>query len=102
MLNVMLRGPSDMRLLIAGRARERRLFLNLTQQELASRSGVSLGSIRRFEKSGLISLSSLLEIALVLNCLDCFDALFPPAVLETSLYRLPKKRQRGSRAPARN
>lgn len=102
MLHVMLRGPSDMRLLLASRARERRLFLNITQQELANRSGVSLGSIRRFEKSGLISLSSLLEIALVLNCLDSFDTLFPPAVLETSLYKLPKKRQRSSRASARS
>ena len=96
MLNVILRTPEDIRKTIAARARERRLFYNITQKELADRTGVSLGSIKRFEATGLISLSSLLEIALVLNCMDAFEGLFPPPELETSLYKLPKKRQRSS------
>ena len=92
----MLKTPADIQKNIATRARERRLFYNITQQELADRTGVSLGSIRRFESTGLISLSSLLEIALVLDCMEAFEGLFPPAELETSLYKLPRKRQRSS------
>ncbi|MBB5021349.1 helix-turn-helix domain-containing protein [Desulfurispira natronophila] len=56
------------------RFRERRLQMRLTQEGLAQRSGVSLGSLKRFEHTGQISLESLLKLALVLNCLDDFSA----------------------------
>lgn len=52
----------------------------MTQSELAKRSGVSLGSVRRFEQSGEISLTSLLKIASVLNALDDFEPLFSQKV----------------------
>ncbi|MDL2307122.1 helix-turn-helix transcriptional regulator [Desulfovibrio sp. OttesenSCG-928-C06] len=55
--------PKDIRIRIASKAKARRLFLNISQKELADRSGVSLGSIKRFESNGQISLSSLLELA---------------------------------------
>jgi len=44
-----------------------------TQKELSSRSGVSLGSLKRFESYGQISLESLLKLALVLECLEDFE-----------------------------
>ncbi len=47
-----------------------------TQQELAVRSGVSLGSIKRFERTGKISLEALLKIAHVLNRLEDFVNVF--------------------------
>ena len=40
----------------------------MTQKELAEKSGVSLGSIKRFETSGQISLISLTKIAIALGC----------------------------------
>jgi hypothetical protein len=49
--------------------------INLTQSELAARSGVTFSSLKRFEREGLIALDSLLSLALVLNCLDDFDKL---------------------------
>ncbi|MCF6206234.1 MAG: helix-turn-helix domain-containing protein [Sulfurovum sp.] len=49
--------------------------MKLTQAELAKRSDVSLGSIKRFESSGQISLESLLKVAFVLECLDGFGSL---------------------------
>jgi len=52
--------------------KQKRLFLELTQEGLAKRSGVSLGSIKRFESSGEISLKSLLKLAVVIECLDDF------------------------------
>lgn len=56
--------------------RQFRLAQNLTQKGLALRSGVSLGSIKRFEASGEISLSSQLDIAMALGCLRDFESLF--------------------------
>ena len=52
----------------------------LTQKRLAERTGVSYGSIRRFEQTGEISLLALVKIANVLDCLEDFNELFkkPP------------------------
>ena len=44
--------------------------------ELSTRSGVSLASLKRFEQTGEISLVSLLKIAVVLEDVESFDALF--------------------------
>lgn len=64
---------------IASRARQRRLSMNLTQQVLAERSGVSLGSVKRFENRYEISLKHLLRLAVVLDSTAEFSALFPGA-----------------------
>lgn len=48
------------------RARNKRKTLKLSQEELAKRSGVSFCSVKRFENTGEISLTSLLKIAVVL------------------------------------
>ena len=45
----------------------------LSQSELAKRSGVSLGSIKRFELTGQISLESLLKLAHILNRISDFE-----------------------------
>ena len=58
------------------RVKERRKELKLTQQGLAKKSGVSYGSIRRFETTGEIALTSLLKIANALNSLEEFNMLF--------------------------
>ena len=98
MLTVSLKTPREIRLGIAARAKERRLAMNISQQELAERSGVSLGSIKRFENSGLVSLSSLSEIALVLGSLGDFDGLFSTQASSASLFTPePQKRKRSSR-----
>jgi len=55
------------------RFKARRKELKLTQKELSEKSNVSLGSIKRFEQSGQISLDSLLKVALILECLEDFE-----------------------------
>lgn len=93
-----LKSPKELRQEIAAKAKERRLACNISQRELAERSGVSLGSIKRFESSGLVSLSSLLEIALVLGSLGDFDCLFAAQATPASLFSPePKKRKRSGR-----
>lgn len=71
-----LRSPGDINLEIAKRMRARRKELKITQAQLSVQADVSLGSLKRFERLGEISLSSLIKIAFVLGCENDFDALF--------------------------
>lgn len=61
---------------IAKRMQKRRKEKKLTQVQLSRRSNVSLGSLKRFERTGEISLSSLIKISFALGCEEDFDALF--------------------------
>lgn len=54
----------------------RRKELGLTQREISKRSGVSYGSLRRFESTGEISLTSLLKLSNAIDCLEDFNELF--------------------------
>ncbi|PHS32018.1 MAG: transcriptional regulator [Sulfurovum sp.] len=73
MLSFLPPTPSTLMETLKTKFRQRRKELGYTQPELSSRSGVSLGSLKRFESSGQISLESLLKLALVLECLDGFE-----------------------------
>jgi len=75
MLSFLPKTPHDIREELRAKFKNRRKNLNYTQDELSSRSGVSLGSLKRFESSGKISLESLLKLALVLECLEGFSEL---------------------------
>lgn len=68
--------PYEVSMEIAEKAKAKRKYMKLSQQKLAEKSGVSLGSLKRFERTGEISLSSLLKLALVLDSLKDFDVLF--------------------------
>ncbi len=57
---------------LAEHARTLRLQLNLTQEGLAARSGVSLSTLRKFEQKGSISLESFLKIHMALGTLETF------------------------------
>ncbi|MDR1951230.1 MAG: helix-turn-helix transcriptional regulator [Bacteroidales bacterium] len=66
----------EIQLVLAHRIKQRRLEKNLTQGELSARSGLSLASYRRFEKTGEISLKSLILVAKTLTISDDFMNLF--------------------------
>ncbi len=72
MLAINFNTPSSIEEQIKDNFKQKRLSFDLTQEGLAKKSGVSLGSLKRFESSGKISLESLLKIAFVLQCLDDF------------------------------
>ena len=69
MLSFLPPSPSDIQEQLRHKFKTRRKQLGYTQIELAERSGVSLGSLKRFETIGQISLESLLKLAFVLECL---------------------------------
>jgi hypothetical protein len=73
MMSLELKAPRDVQRELASRFKARRLAMNLTQEGLAARSGVSWSSLKRFERTGLIALDSLLKLALVLGCLEDFN-----------------------------
>ena len=73
MLSFLPSSPLEFMDTLKTKFRQRRKALGYTQLELSSRSGVSLGSLKRFESSGQISLESLLKLAFVLECLGDFD-----------------------------
>ena len=98
MLSFILKSPQEVMQDIAIKAKTMRLEQNLTQQGLSARSGVSLGTIKRFERFGEISLKSLIDIALALGCLDDFEELFNKNQTPTSLFNSnnDKPRKRGT------
>ena len=61
---------------LALRLKKLRKRRGLSQQQLSERSGVSYGSLKRFEFTGQISLLSLTKLALALNCADELRSLF--------------------------
>jgi transcriptional regulator with XRE-family HTH domain len=86
---------------IASDVKELRLRENLTQQALAKKSGVSLGSLKRFETSYEISLKNLIQLSLTLrvqsNLVDVFNIPEPQTIDEIikEKKRLMKRRKRG-------
>lgn len=66
----------EMNAALARRLRGIRKRRGFSQQQLSERSGVSLGSLKRFETSGQISLLSLTKLAAALNCGDEIRRLF--------------------------
>ena len=77
MMHKMVWETSDeINLEVAKNARKIRKRLKWSQEELSKRSGVSLGSIKRFESTGNISFLSLTKIAVALDAVDGIKALF--------------------------
>ena len=67
--------PSEVSKALAERHRILRKQLKMSQEEMAERSGVSLGSLKRFEITGKISLDSLLKLTHLLGRLNELDNL---------------------------
>ena len=75
-MKVSIKSPFEVAKEIAKKAQEKRLKLNISQQTLAEKSGVSYGTLKKFEQKGQISLESLLKIALALGKMDKFESIF--------------------------
>lgn len=66
----------EINMALAERLRKVRKRRRISQEELSKKSGVSYGSIKRFEASGMISLLSLTKLAMALDCADEIRDLF--------------------------
>lgn len=77
------RTPNEIDKLIAARIRDIRKRKKLSQEKLSEKSGVSLGSLKRFENSGEISLNSLAKLAIALSCENELERLFEDIPFES-------------------
>jgi len=95
-----LHTPAEVQALLAMRLRTLRLRQGWKQETLAERSGVSLPTVRRFERSGQTTLANLARICQALGVLDQLATLFQ-APAATSLRTLQQQAepvpQRGRR-----
>ena len=67
MISFNLMAPEDIATEIALRLKNRRLAQNLTLEGLARRSGVALGTLKKFERTGQIALVSFIRLAITLK-----------------------------------
>lgn len=76
MLPIEIYTPDEIASLIAEQAKQLRLSKNMSRKTLSTHSGVSEGSIQRFEQTGKVSLDKLLKIAHALSATETFLSLF--------------------------
>ena len=82
---------------LAAKLRQRRLDEGLTQERLSRRSGVSLGTLKKFERTGRISLVSFVSLVIALREERAFENFLQERKFETleQVLATPKKRKRG-------
>ena len=68
--------PNDIAKELVDKIKQHRKKLKISQAQLASKSGVSLGSIKRFESKYEISLTSFIKILIALNLEHDLENLF--------------------------
>lgn len=86
--NFLQKTPGEIDRIIAERIKNLRKRRKISQKELSEKSGVSLGSLKRFEQSGEISLISLTKISIALEINQELEDLFldvPPLTMEEVL-----------------
>lgn len=96
-MKLTLSGPGETGGKLAGRMKALRLLRGWTQHTLASRAGVSLGSLKRFERTGKASLGLVLKVAHALGRLEEFDGLCQPPPART----IEELERRAGKAPRR-
>lgn len=68
--------PNEIAKELVEKIKQQRKRLKISQAQLASKSGVSLGSIKRFESKYEISLNSFIKILIALNLEQDLENLF--------------------------
>ncbi|MDE6341238.1 MAG: XRE family transcriptional regulator [Muribaculaceae bacterium] len=81
--NFTLDNPDDIMMQVAENFRKRRVEKNITRQRIAELSGVPLSTVARFEQKGLISLESLIKLAMALGYVSEIKDLFSAPKFDT-------------------
>jgi transcriptional regulator with XRE-family HTH domain len=95
-----LKSRSELHNELVGRCRALRLRQNKTQQEVADRAGIPLGSYRRFEQDGQLSLERFVAVLHALNQVEALEQLLSPPPLQdlSQLNPAPTLRQRARKS----
>lgn len=89
--------PEEVVTLLGERLRKQRLFLEISQAEVASRSGVGVNTVSNLEAGRNVSVENLVRIAMVLGRLHELQELFQPqlnSVNDILRYENQSKRHR--------
>lgn len=97
MLTLLIESPEEIARALAERVRDLRLARNLSQQGLAERAGVPLGTLKRFERTGQLGFVALVRLAVALDAVDGLQACFQRPEFQTLDEALAETqpRQRG-------
>ncbi len=96
-----LKNNSDLLKALGLRSKEHRLALNLSQQALCDKAGLSISTIKRLESGRGCDLANLIKILRSLNRLSDLDAVFPQITLKpTERYQLEQKKEKAKRQRA--
>ena len=89
---------------IGERVKRHRLNRNLSQKEIAKRSGIGLASVARLEDGKGSTLANLVRVLTALDALDSLDLFLPmPPISPIQLAKLRgKERQRASKNVSRH
>ncbi len=82
------------------RVKQRRLNLNITQEELSKRAGVHVQTIKNFESGKTTTLFTFIQILRAFGDLDALSSFLPdPGISPIALLKLKgKERERASRS----
>ena len=97
MISFKINSSEDIATALGARLKERRLSQNLTLEGLARRSGVALGTLKKFERTGLIALRSFVRLAIALKDDAALEKLLLAPEFETldQVLESGKKPKRG-------
>jgi len=97
MISFNLMAPDDIAIEMALRLRNRRLAQNLTLEGLARRSGVALGTLKKFERTGQIALVSFIRLVITLKDEAALEKILLEQKFETldDILQSGKKPKRG-------
>lgn len=85
----------------AATIRQHRISQNLTQEDLAHKSGVAPATLRKFERTGLIALESFFKLAAALGLLENILTAIAPKDEYASLDEMMKENKKQTRLRVR-
>jgi transcriptional regulator with XRE-family HTH domain len=102
MIDIKLMSPKEIVVELGSRLKSRRLSLRVTQEELAQRAGLNVGTIKNLEaKTGACTLDTVVRASVALGLADHFEQIFivkPKSIAQMEqIAQAPKLRARRSR-----
>ncbi|HRN46102.1 MAG TPA: helix-turn-helix transcriptional regulator [Flavobacterium sp.] len=96
-MDLIFKKPEEIVALLCERLRKERLYLEMTQADVAARAGIGVNTVSNLEAGRNVSFENLVRVTMVLGRLDELEALFKPnlnSVDDILRYESTASRQR--------
>ena len=77
-MDLIFKKPEEVVTLLCERLRKERLYLEMTQADVATRAGISVNTVSNLEAGRNVSFENLVRVAMVLGRLKELEELFKP------------------------